>query len=105
MEHNPLKNIIEKVVQMVFVSHIEKDNKKNYLERLAKIDVKLLESMCQSSVAKITSTDMKYIICFCADISVRDISLLFNIEPASVHTVRYRIKKKFAKDDTFRMML
>jgi len=48
---------------------------------------------------------MKYIVCFVAAVDVKAISLLFNIEPASVYTARYRIKKKFAKDDTFRIIL
>jgi len=105
LKQNPVKNTIEKIVQMVSVSLIEKEDKEVYLDRLAKIDFKLLEQAYQTSKVKITGMDMKYIICFSADIDVKDISLLFNIEPASVHTVRYRIKKKFAKKDTFRTIL
>ncbi|MCL2073360.1 MAG: hypothetical protein FWH18_05540 [Marinilabiliaceae bacterium] len=64
----------------------------------------MLENAYQTSKAKITSMDIKYIICFAADLDTKDISLIFNIEPASVNTVRYRIKKKFAEEDAFRMV-
>jgi len=104
MDQWPIKNIIEKMAQMVSESPIKKDDKKVYLARLSKIDFKLLEYAYQSSKKTLTCLDMKYIICFTADINVKDICLLFNIEPASVHTVRYRIKKKFSKNDTFRIV-
>jgi hypothetical protein len=105
IEQQPVKNAIEKIIWLIEKSIIEKDTKKAYLERLSKIDAKLLEQAYQTAKVKITGMDMKYIICFSTDIDVRDISLLFNIEPASVHTVRYRIKKKFSKEDTFRAIL
>ena len=105
VEQRPVKNTIEKIIWLIENSIIEKDSKKAYLERLTKIDAKLLEEAYQSAKTKITSMDMKYIVCFSADIDVQDISLIFNIEPASVHTVRYRIRKKFSKEDTFRTIL
>ena len=105
LAQNPVKNTIEKMAQLVSASLIEKEDKKIYLERLSKMDSKLFENAYQNSKLKITGMDMKYIICFAANIDVKDICLLFHIEPASVHTVRYRIKKKFAKDDTIRIIL
>ena len=104
LERNPVKNCIEIISQTVSASLIEKDTKNTYIERLTKIDTKMLENAYQTSKAKITSMDIKYIICFAADLDTKDISLIFNIEPASVNTVRYRIKKKFAEEDAFRMV-
>ena len=105
MEQYPIRNVIDNIAQVISASNIEKDDKKAYLERLMKVDTKLLEMAYQASMVKITGKEMKYIICFVADIDVKDISLLFNVEPASVYTVRYRIRKKFAKNDTFRVIL
>jgi len=105
LEQSPVNSIIENIGQMVSASLIGKEDKKAYLDRLSKLDPKLLEQVHHSSKAKITGMDMKYIICFSADFDVRDISLLFNIEPASVHTVRYRIKKKLPKETAFRVTL
>ena len=105
MEQYPIKNVIDNIAQAISASNIEADDKEAYIERLSKIDAKLLETAYQTSKEKITSKEMKYFICFAADISVRDISALFKVEAASVHTVRYRIRKKFAKNDTFRVIL
>jgi len=105
LEKQPVKNAIENIGRAISTSIIEKNNKKAYLDCLAKLDIQLLEEACQISKVPITATDMKYIICFAAEMDVKDICLLFNIEPTSVHTVRYRIKKKFAKEDTFRTLL
>jgi len=101
----PIGIIVENLVQAISLSHIAKKDQKVYIERLLKIDFQLFESAYQNTQVKISGRDMKYIICFAVDIDVKDISLLFNIEPASVHTARYRIKKKFAKNDSFRMIL
>jgi ribosomal protein L23 len=35
----------------------------------------------------------------------KNMSLLFNVEPASIRTVRYRIKKKFGKKNTFNFLM
>ena len=102
---HPTKLIIENIAQAISASIIEKDDKKAYLERLSKINFQLLETAYQVSKTKITGLDMKYIICFAADIDARDISLIFDVERESVYTARYRIKKKFAKNDTFRVIL
>ena len=105
LEQNRVKNTIEDITKLISVSLIETNDKQIYLQRLSQIDVKLLETAYQISKVKITGMDMKYLVCFTTDMDVKDISLLFNIEPASVHTVRYRIKKKFSKEDSFRVML
>ncbi len=98
LERYRAENTIESITQMVSDSLIESDSKKIYSDRLSKLDAKLFENIVQNGNAKITSMDMKYLICFAADIDVKDISTIFNIEPASVHTVRYRIRKKYAKE-------
>jgi hypothetical protein len=105
LEQNPVENAIGRIVEMISTSFIDKDNKKAYNERLQKIDTRFLEHTYQTSKVKITNMDMKYIICFLADIDVKDISLLFNIDPASVRTVRYRIKKKFSQENVIRVIL
>ena len=94
-----VQNTIESIAQIVSDSIIEKDVKRTYLERLSKLDHKLFESFFQNAKVKISGMDMKYIICFAIDMDGKDISLIFNVEPASVNTVRYRIRKKCAKEN------
>ncbi len=101
----PVRETIEKIVRLVAASTIEKDAKTAYLARLERLDIALLENVYRCSGGSLTSLDMKYIVCFAAEIAVRDIGLMFNVEPASVNTVRYRIRKKFAPDDPFRLVI
>ncbi|MCL2028656.1 MAG: hypothetical protein FWG79_09280, partial [Bacteroidales bacterium] len=105
LEQYPVKNTIDTIAQQISAALIDRDTKAAYLDRLSKIDCQLLEHAYQTSKVKLTGMDIKYIICFSANIDVKDISLLFNIEPASVHTVRYRIRRKFAKGDGVLMMI
>jgi len=35
----------------------------------------------------------------------KDMSILFNVELASINTVRYRIKKKFREKNTFKFLM
>ena len=50
---------------------------------------------------RLTNMDKRYILCFAAGMSVEDVADLFHIEPASVYTVRYRLRKKFPADSMF----
>jgi len=92
-----IRNMIERIANSV----IEKDKKDFYIRQLSNIDIETLEQGCLSSEKKISGMDIKYIICFSIEMNVKDISLLFNIDPASVRTARYRIRKKFGKQNTF----
>ena len=105
LEKQPVRNIIENIAQIISQSLFDKEKKKTYLERLSKIDIQLIEDACQIAITGITSMDIKYIVCFVANLEVKDISWIFNVEATSVHKVRYRIRKKFAKEDLFRTIL
>jgi hypothetical protein len=101
----PVRETIDKIMRLVSEANIERDTKALYLERLGGLDVSLLENVYRSSGGILTSLDMKYIACFAAEIAVRDIGQMFNVEPASVNTVRYRIRKKFSAEDPFRLVI
>lgn len=101
----PTKTIIEKLSEWVSKSIMEKDRKREYLQKFASLDVDMLEQGYLTASENISGMDMKYIVCFAADMDTSDISLLFNVEPASVRTVKYRIKKKFGQKNTFKFLL
>ena len=50
---------------------------------------------------KITTMDKRYILCFAAGMTVEEIADFMSLEPASVYTVRYRLRKKFNSDYPF----
>ncbi len=96
---------VAKIARLVASSTIDAGAKDTYIESLSHLDGALLENAYRNSEARLTPLDMKYIICFNAGMGVDDIATLFNIEHASVNTVRYRIRKKFAQNDPFRTII
>jgi len=105
LEQKPTKAMIVKLTEWISQSPIEKTKEKEYIQQLSELDIEMLEQGYLTSDEKISNMDMKYIICFAMDMDVKDMSLLFNVEPASIRTVRYRIKKKFGKKNTFKFLM
>lgn len=50
---------------------------------------------------QLTAMDKRYIVCFDAKLTVEQVATLFRIAPASVYTVRYRMRKKFPSSVSF----
>lgn len=68
-------------------------------DQLGISDVNLEDALTlmRKSEKTLTIVDQKYILCFLSAESVKTIAARFNVEPASVYTVRYRLKRKFPK--------
>ncbi|MDL2228148.1 hypothetical protein LJC30_04600 [Odoribacter sp. OttesenSCG-928-L07] len=105
MTNTPSQILIQRIAQSISKSLIVNQKKNDYIASLIGLDTSVLEQVCNLSEGRITNLDIKYIICFMIDMDVKDISLLFNIEPASVHTVRYRIKKKFGDNQQLKLLI
>ena len=67
-------------------------------QRVIELDVSLVLHLCNSSLRKLTSTNLSYIICFLAGLDTQTIATIFMIEPASVYSVRYRLRAYFPKE-------
>ena len=68
------------------------------LEALSKPGLQKQAELAFSSAEKpLSQMDRKYLYCFLAGLGTEQIGVLFNIETASVYTVRYRLRKKFPK--------
>lgn len=91
---------IDPLVIMVdeLVTQLQGGAKREYVERtiaqLRDLDLKHLQLMLAHG-KKITTMDKRYILCFAAGMSVDEIADFMCLEPASVYTVRYRLRKKF----------
>ena len=70
------------------------------IAHLRSLDLAHLQALI-SHGKKITVMDKRYILCFAAGMSVEDIADFMSLEPASVYTVRYRLKKKFPAEYPF----
>ena len=64
------------------------------IDRLQQLDLEHILQLCAQG-SRLTNMDKRYILCFAAEMSVENVANLFHIEPASVYTVRYRLRKKF----------
>ncbi len=105
LEQKPTKTMIGKLTGWISKSVMDKKTKEDYIQQLSGLDIDMLEQGYLTANEKISTMDMKYIICFAIDMDVKDMSLLFNVEPASIRTVRYRIKKKFGEKNTFKFLM
>ena len=74
--------------------------KTHSINRLQTLDWENVLQLCAQG-NRLTNMDKRYILCFAAGMSVEEIADLFHIEPASVYTVRYRLRKKFPANSMF----
>jgi len=105
LEQKPTKTMIGKLTDWISQLNMETAKKNAYIRQLSELDVDMLDRGYLTSSEKISNMDMKYIICFAIDMDVKDMSLLFSVEPASVRSVRYRLKKKFGEKNTFKFLM
>ena len=64
------------------------------IEAIEKADLVRIEQLYKQAPT-LTAMDKRYLMCFAAGLSVEQVSALLRVAPASVYTVRYRIRKKF----------
>lgn len=64
-----------------------------------KVNLADAHQLMQKATKPLTIVDKKYLLCFLQGEDVRTIAGRFNVEPASVYTVRYRMKKKFPRTE------
>lgn len=76
----------------------DEPTKANYLARIENLNYEEIEKLAAQASQKLTSLDIKYIICFMIGMSTEDIAMLFSISNDSVYSVRHRIRKKFNKN-------
>jgi len=74
--------------------------KSEAIDRLQRLDLSLFLQMLRQG-ENLSTMDKRYLMCFAAGLSAEQVGELFSIEPASVYTVRYRIRKKFPSDKKF----
>lgn len=93
------QGLVDKLKITIVNSSLTSTQKERYIANLNTIDFARAAAIF-SSADTLTQMDRRYILCFLADIAITDLGTIFNVETASIYTVRYRIKKKFSKDIT-----
>ena len=96
---DPLMILVDELVEQLL-----NGRKRAYVEsavtHLRNLDLNHIQSLL-SHAKKITTMDKRYILCFAAGMTVENIADLMSLEPASVYTVRYRLRKKFSSEYPF----
>ena len=95
----PLQLLVDGLVQQLYES-AEHSYTKNAIECLRELDLGHIQVLLGHG-KKITTMDKRYILCFAAGMTVEEIAEFMCLEPASVYTVRYRLRKKFTSDYPF----
>ena len=87
----------DNLIQQLQALPAETPYKEPTIQRLKSLDTKRLSNLFTQG-RQLTNMDKRYLLCFAAGMTVEQIAHLFHIEPASVYTVRYRLRKKFPAD-------
>ena len=67
-----------------------------YEKKLNAMDFEGIQKIIDQATTPLTTMDLQYIIVFQGlNMKPAQVAEMFNVEPASVYTVRYRIRKKF----------
>lgn len=76
-------------------SSLSAGTKEALISRLALVDVTMVETLCLAATKPLSSTNLRYVLCFLIHMEVNEIAVLFNVDPGSVYSIRYRLRKAF----------
>ena len=92
--------LAENLIKQMEESPVNPSCKAEIISRFRNLNIPSLSGFF-AQATRLTTMDKRYILCLAAGMSVEQIAELFHIEPASVYTVRYRLRKKFPADCEF----
>ena len=92
-----VQNALTQLESQIHQSSLSVAVKNTSLMRIHAVDVMLMVELCEGAVAPLTKGNLLYVICFVADLDTQVIARIFNVEPATVYTVRYRLRARLGK--------
>jgi hypothetical protein len=92
-----IQNAITKLEMHIKSSSLPPEVKELSLNQIHSIDISLLSDLSSRATPPLTRNNLSYILCFLAGLSTKVIAAIFNVEPATVHTSRYRLRARFVK--------
>jgi tetratricopeptide (TPR) repeat protein len=96
---DPLQALVDEIMVQ-----LESGRKLSYasrtIQQLRSLDLSHVQVLLGHG-KKITVMDKRYVLCFASGMSVDEIADFFNLEPATIYTVRYRLRKKFPSEYPF----
>jgi hypothetical protein len=89
------KLVVEDITRLIIKKF---PDKKDYIESLGRMDEQYISVLKKTYNGNLSIPYIKYCVCFAIGMEIGEVSECFSIEQASVHMVRYRLKKKFGLD-------
>ena len=104
-ESSDLQYVITEDLRRLFSRRLSEYSK--YIEKLETLNKSYIDTISAKSQGDLSLSYLKYCLCFALGMGSNEVAECFNIEPASVHMIRYRIKKKFrlSNDDDLSQFL
>lgn len=101
----PVYAVIKEDLEQLISKHLK--NKKKHIEKLRNLNETYINHIKNKYEGNISIQYIKYCICFTIGMEIAEVSACFLIEPASVHGLRHRLKKKFGlgSDDSLELFL
>ncbi|MDR1098203.1 MAG: hypothetical protein LBL57_08730, partial [Tannerella sp.] len=101
----PVCEVIKEDLEELINKHLK--NKKDYSEKLLHLNEASINNIKDRYDGNLSIQYIKYCICFIIGLEIAEVSACFSIEPASVHGLRYRLKKRFGlgPDDSLELFL
>ena len=95
VQHVYIEAQIEHLRILISSSSLSPAQKESSLHRLSLLEVNKIKALCETALHSLTAVRVRYIITFLIDMDVSEIATLFNIEAATVYSIRYRLRKLF----------
>ena len=90
-----IQNALTQLEGQIHTSSLSTDVKSSTLTSVRGVDVELILNLCERASTPLTKANLLYIVCFLASIDTQVIASIFHVEPATVYTVRYRLRARF----------
>ena len=90
-----IQNALTQLEGQIHSSSLSADVKNCALTSVRAVDVELILNLYECASAPLTKANLLYIVCFLAGIDTQVIASIFHVEPATVYTVRYRLRSRF----------
>lgn len=92
-ESGDLQNVVIEDLKRLFLRMNSNDNQ--WIEKLNILNTSFIDTIMKKGNGAFSVASLKYCICFVIGMKTSEIVNYFNVEQASVHMIRYRLKKKF----------
>ena len=92
-----IQNALNRLAYQVDSTLLAPQEKSLVMQKLRSVDTLFLEHLCGLSRRRLTATNLAYIICFVAGLETQIVATIFTVAPATVYSVRYRLRAYFSK--------